>query len=676
MRCHVPTMHRSPIREMKLFAAALVLAATANAFAPDAELRSFGRVLRRTAPPLLSRGRADARLPRDPYSLLPVLRATVPDAAEALKIPPPSTSSPVTSPSPGQSRLRILKDKMWLRETIEDLTAAEFAARLESPAGSAPGSGPAVPRTRGGRAVDFQSILSKLDGRIDELCPASLMGAYADADAWKTEDTRSVLREGYHAVVGGQGAGSVVCTDGQREELLAKIQKVRSDVLRAVAQVSEMHFSDDVPLQEGGPKDIDLSGVAEKSEKEGEGEKKEGDEESPTIYVRDDGTIDWDGALNGAEALKTFGTTVWARINGRQGDDVDETNVGDKPSGEAEKAVTAKVQETETIREMKTDLEKLERDLKESEKRHSELLNSAVVPGTAVANVKFAALDPELRLRIQDSDAALQKKKDMLSYRKLKYDLERIFVYLEGEMSAASSKGYVPLQDRLAVAEFGLLEGQVGTIRPLFEANEGSTPEDVDVDVLQVIMEQTADLKRRLGIDFLVTGFTYDPEAFRRWLAGSLEKFKVLAAFGGKGCQLFYNDLKFSTNLVSRAISGYTLKPREVRTLRRTFKDLLSFIPFVIILILPLSPVGHVLIFGAIQRVFPEFFPSPFTEARQNLFQLYESTEFTQVTFQEGFPEKFQRVFEAIIYIIVTFGKTVGTKIGLIDEIEGNGSDS
>jgi len=86
--------------------------------------------------------------------------------------------------------------------------------------------------------------------------------------------------------------------------------------------------------------------------------------------------------------------------------------------------------------------------------------------------------------------------------------------------------------------------------------------------------------------------------------------------------------------------------------------------------------VGHVLVFGAIQRVFPEFFPSPFTEARQNLFQLYESTEFTQVTFQEGFPEKFQRAIEAIIYIIVTFGKTVGTKIGLIDETEGNGSDS
>jgi len=55
----------------------------------------------------------------------------------------------------------------------------------------------------------------------------------------------------------------------------------------------------------------------------------------------------------------------------------------------------------------------------------------------------------------------------------------------------------------------------------------------------------------------------------------------------------------------------------------------------VIILIIPLSPVGHVLVFGAIQRFFPDFFPSCFTEQRQNLLKLYEATEFSQVTINE-----------------------------------------
>ena len=39
-----------------------------------------------------------------------------------------------------------------------------------------------------------------------------------------------------------------------------------------------------------------------------------------------------------------------------------------------------------------------------------------------------------------------------------------------------------------------------------------------------------------------------------------------------------------------------------MRTLRRTAKDLLTFIPFIVILLVPLTPVGHVLVFSFIQR--------------------------------------------------------------------------
>lgn len=67
------------------------------------------------------------------------------------------------------------------------------------------------------------------------------------------------------------------------------------------------------------------------------------------------------------------------------------------------------------------------------------------------------------------------------------------------------------------------------------------------------------------------------------------------------------------------AAAGQTLKPREVQALRRTAWDVLIFVPFTIILIAPLTPVGHVLIFGFIQRYFPGFFPSQFSTRRQEL---------------------------------------------------------
>ena len=62
-----------------------------------------------------------------------------------------------------------------------------------------------------------------------------------------------------------------------------------------------------------------------------------------------------------------------------------------------------------------------------------------------------------------------------------------------------------------------------------------------------------------------------------------------------------------------------------MRTLRRTTKDIATFVPVVIILIIPLSPVGYVFVFSFIQRFFPDFFPSAFTESRQNVMSMYSS---------------------------------------------------
>jgi LETM1-like protein len=63
--------------------------------------------------------------------------------------------------------------------------------------------------------------------------------------------------------------------------------------------------------------------------------------------------------------------------------------------------------------------------------------------------------------------------------------------------------------------------------------------------------------------------------------------------------------------------AGGTLKPREVRGIRQTAKDVTVFVPFAVILIAPITPVGHVLVFGFLQRYFPGFFPSQFTSRRQ-----------------------------------------------------------
>lgn len=383
----------------------------------------------------------------------------------------------------------------------------------------------------------------------------------------------------------------------------------------------------------------------------------------PQLYVRDDGTVDWEGALQDRAALRKFGGAVWARINGQTPDDLgdddeENKNIAGGAHGESKPAVTAKIEDTPAIQDARKALNELKDELKEKEKAHTALVASGISAGQAVANVKLASVNPALRNEIRQSAEALQVLEQKISYQNLVYELERIYTYLRTELENPTTKGYIPLQDRLNVAEYGLLESQVESC-----SRDLNTKGEIDADILAVIAEQMIDFKRRLGIDYYVAGLTYDREAISRWLNDLYVSSKVGIMFYVKGTRLFWNDILYCASLIGRAVQGVTLKPREVRTIRRTFKDVITFIPVVIILIIPLSPVGHVLVFGAIQRFFPDFFPSCFTEQRQNLLQLYETTEFSEVTIKENLQEKLNRFLEALAFLIVSKSRNAYQKL-------------
>ena len=590
------------------------------------------------------------------------------------------------SQPPPQSKLRRLKDRMWVREALEDLTAADFAASLEQAAAAAEAAAAdeadkdEVARRKKKnekRAVDVENILSKLDRRVEEMCVLSTYGdtsgstlACYPLDSMEAASPLP-MEEGNkcYALKQGEGMGSVVYTDEQRNALLTRIFASRQRLLKVMG-VGGADANGNVEPEESAE---DLDEIRQKlkantTELDGTDvsppitktvdEKKTLLDIDPKLYVRDDGTIDWDGALQDSAALKKFGSSVWARINGQDPENIDEEAVqkeggGHGGHGGESKAITVKIVETDEIREKKTKLDELQKELRVMTKEHRALLNSAVDAGSAVANVNLASLDPVLRSEIRTSAEALEKKEELVSCQVLIYELERIFTYLEGELGNTVNKGYIPLQDRLNVAEFGLLEAQISSFEKQLENGEY-----VDADVLAVVLDQVIDFKRRLGIDYYVTGLTLDKEAIQRFLIDLWEKTKTGLLFYVKGVELLWDDSIYSLRLIGRALQGYTLQPREVRTLRRSFKDIITFIPFVIILIIPLTPIGHVLVFGAIQRVFPDFFPSCFTETRQNLLELYESTEYTEVVIKETWQEQVTRALQAGLFNIGDAAKT------------------
>ena len=325
--------------------------------------------------------------------------------------------------------------------------------------------------------------------------------------------------------------GSIVYSDSQKEDLLERLNTTRVSLM-------EVHQQEEPDEASSDDFSIPLPSLPKNA--------------GPKLYVRDDGTVDWDGALQDKEALQKFGSAVWARINGRDPDQED---------GHGEDRPKVKIMDTPAIEAARTKLDTLSSQLSQLETSHIALLNSVMVQGQAVANVNLAQLAPDERFRIRESVASMDRLKEQVSFQTLLYELERIYAYFLGELPAA--KGYVPLPDRLNVAEFGLLEAQIEGFRQQIERGEA-----LDTDVLAVVMEQLTDFKRRLGIDYYIAGLSFDGEAIRRWLAELMEKTKSGLAFYVKGVRLFWNDILFCASLIGKAAQGYTLKPREVRTIR------------------------------------------------------------------------------------------------------------
>jgi lipoprotein-anchoring transpeptidase ErfK/SrfK len=173
----------------------------------------------------------------------------------------PVIAAPATLPAgPSVSKFRQLKDIMWIRETLEDLTAAEFALSVESEsqatAAAAVGGGGAgaegttvdnpsaattssrrrprssstpPPRMRNKkkkRAVDYEKLASQLTKRIEDMTrvPFLLEGpsSSSSGDATSqggaavkgsTETAGAVLKEG-------QGMGRFTYDHDQRAVLL------------------------------------------------------------------------------------------------------------------------------------------------------------------------------------------------------------------------------------------------------------------------------------------------------------------------------------------------------------------------------------------------------------------------------------------------------------------------
>lgn len=268
---------------------------------------------------------------------------------------------------------------MWVRETLEDLTAAEFASSLSLETDEVNGGD--KPSRK--RAVDFDNVLAKLDARVEEMCVQMTeetsprnSTCYLLNRRVMGDEGRTTIENSCYVLSEGVGMGSVVYTAEQREALLTRLMATREKLISfmegSMTIEDDMEDIDDIRSQ--------LQPTNYSSVDDTNSEIKTGFD--PSLYVREDGTIDWDGALQDREALKKFGSAVWSRINGQDPENSSEIN-GEGDGGSSfgdefahSKPVMAKIIETDAIREKKEYLDELSRVLNSMEMEQTKLLNS------------------------------------------------------------------------------------------------------------------------------------------------------------------------------------------------------------------------------------------------------------------------------------------------------------
>jgi len=342
------------------------------------------------------------------------------------------------------------------------------------------------------------------------------------------------------------------------------------------------------------------------------------------LYLRDDQMVDFDGALNGANRPAQFSRDLWERLNGcglEDDDSEEDTSNNQEAKSVTEKAALLEDAKT-TVAEMKA-----ERD------------------GTLGKLMKVAKSDAtntfqrqtELLSELRESERVVREWEVRVLLANIELLLERCAVELETELERTSVAEWdvSGKQLKLLVVEFCLLDKQVLSYWRSVPHDPsvcmGSLCVDLtdilDRDELLVLEADIMEFVTRLGLNVESDRKQSFTTVFQGWLTQlerTLEKTKVGLLFYTNGSQLLLQDLQYARKLFSKAaLSNYTLKSIEVRTLQRTVKDLATLVPFLVILIIPMTPVGHVLVFSFIQKFFPDFFPSTFTERRQNMVKIY-----------------------------------------------------
>jgi hypothetical protein len=479
-------------------------------------------------------------------------------------------------------RVQCLKDLVLVHEIQAAITAGEFALRLRG-AVEKPG------------LVDYEKLCNRLNTFIDRLERQPLQDEVLPPDeAWKAKnnlrETREHLQEKLFEMT------RVRCQIGNK----SSEPQVQVDASENVSSGSSMP---DTASDHKTKQPRELS-----------------EPNRVLLYLREDQTVDIDSALKASVSVAPFSRDLWERLRGKGGRDSDDW--------------AHAPEETPPV-----STHALEKQAKLSDSKHelakSQAMRAKILKAMGMDR-KTTDIDPQTKAaeikQLFRWDRVVMGRQILVLLANIDLLFDLVAVELEAQLRQASIQEWDVIGRRLKmiVLEFSLLEKQMAPYnRCVREDPEAVRAEGLDSDELCMLEKHIAGIAEHLGIQADCVGQE------KSWLRpirhqwASMKKFRHKLKRGifflANGCRLLYQDVLHAVKLLLKvSFLRYTLQPREVQACYRAIKDLLVLVPFLLILAIPMSPPGHFLVFSLILKVYPDFFPSPFTERRQNIMRIYD----------------------------------------------------
>lgn len=181
--------------------------------------------------------------------------------------------TPVISPTP---RVQRLKEISFQKETLRDITAAEFALRVEI--------------KNDASTIDYDRLISTLDNKLELL------------------EQRGIKSP-------------------ESQVLVDRLKRTQAELVRIKSQVENQrgqraaNTAAKVSTGTAGSESLsrkDPSAAAKLSQAVADNERLKEIQESLRVIVREDGTVDWDGAKETGKEVAKFGAELWERLNGKE----------------------------------------------------------------------------------------------------------------------------------------------------------------------------------------------------------------------------------------------------------------------------------------------------------------------------------------------------------------------